>query len=163
MEYAALTVGRVHILRVDPGEDVFLAVNRFLAETGLRQAIVLGGYGTLTSYHLHWVKHDRFPSEHVLGQGEGGIEILAMSGTVVEGEPHIHVTLSTPAGAYGGHVHEGCTAYVLCEIFFAEVAGRELRRERVPVDVPGMGAGTAIRLLFGPSSDHRSGEDDGAL
>jgi predicted DNA-binding protein with PD1-like motif len=152
MEYAALEVERIYILRVDPGEDVLASVNRFIAETGLRQAVVLGGYGTLTSYHLHWVKHDRLPSEQVLGQGQGGIEILAMSGTVVEGEPHIHVTLSTPAGAYGGHLHEGSTAYVLCEVFFAQVAGRELRRERIPVDVPGMGVGTVSRLFFGPSA-----------
>ncbi len=153
MEHATLGIERIHILRVDPGEDVLLSVNRFLAETGLQQAVVLGGYGTLTSHHLHWVKHDRFPTEHVLGRGAGGIEILAMSGTVVGGEPHIHVTLSTPAGAYGGHLHEGSTAYVLCEIFFAEVAGRRLRREPVAVEVPGMGAGTVLRLTFGPAAD----------
>ena len=63
-------------------------------------------------------------------------------------EPHIHVTLATPAGAYGGHLHEGCKAYVLCEIFLAEVEGRKLARESVPVEVPGMGKGSVSRLTF---------------
>ena len=79
----------------------------------------------------------------------GGIEILSMNGLVAEGEPHIHVTLSTPEGAYGGHLEEGCIAYVLCEIFFAEVEGVELTRKRAKVSVPGMGEGEIPRLVFG--------------
>ena len=148
MESATLSVSRVHILRVDPGEDVLGVVRDFLASAGIQQAIVIGGYGTLAAHCLHWVTHNRLPSESVIGRSEGGIEILGMSGLVVDGEPHIHVTLSTPAGAFGGHLHEGSTAYVLCELFFAEVAGRRLRRVPVAVDVPGMGTGTVPRLSF---------------
>jgi len=148
MESAALNVSRIHILRVDPGEDVLNTVKDFLAKRSLRQAIVLGGYGTLAAHRLHWVTHNRLPSESVIASSEGGIEILGMSGLVVDGEPHIHITLSTQQGAYGGHVEEGCIAYVLCEIFFAEVEGRQLTRERVPVEVPGMGKGFISRLTF---------------
>ncbi|RKY64072.1 MAG: hypothetical protein DRP99_02810, partial [Candidatus Latescibacterota bacterium] len=61
----------------------------------------------------------------------------------------IHVTLATPGGAYGGHLEEGCTAYVLCEIFFAEVSGVNLSHRRVRVNVPGMGEGEVVRLEFG--------------
>ena len=147
MESAILNVSRVHILRVDPGEDVLCAVKDFLDKTGIRQAIVLGGYGTLAAHRLHWVTHNHIPTESVIGHSEGGIEILGMSGLVVDGEPHLHVTLATQAGAYGGHVEEGCKAYVLCEIFFAEVEGKKLARERVP-DVPGMGKGFVPHLTF---------------
>jgi uncharacterized protein len=148
MESATLNVSRVHILRVDPGEDVLCSVKDFLGKTGIRQAIVLGGYGTLAADRLHWVTHNRIPSENVIARSEGGIEILGMSGLVVDGEPHIHVTLSTQQGAYGGHMEEGCKAYVLCEIFFAEIEGRKLTRERVPVEVTGMGKGSVSRLTF---------------
>jgi predicted DNA-binding protein with PD1-like motif len=148
MESATLNVSRVHILRIDPGEDVLHSVKDFLEKTGVRQAIVLGGYGTLAADRLHWVTHNRIPSENVIARSEGGIEILGMSGLVVDGEPHIHVTLSTQQGAYGGHMEEGCTAYVLCEIFLAEIEGRQLHKKRVPVDVPGMGKGTVPRLIF---------------
>lgn len=148
MESASMNVSRVHILRLDPGEDVLGSIKNFLGKTGIRQAIVLNGYGTLAADRLHWVTHNRIPSESVIARSEGGIEILGMGGLVVDGEPHIHITLSTEQGAYGGHVEEGCTAYVLCEIFFAEIEGKKLYRERVPVDVPGMGKGTVSRLLF---------------
>jgi predicted DNA-binding protein with PD1-like motif len=151
MESASLAVEKMHILRVDPGEDVLLSVKEFLAKSGLRQALVLGGYGTLAAHHLHWVMHNRIPTDNSFGRGEGGIEILSMNGLVVRGEPHIHVTLATQAGAYGGHLEEGCIAYVVCEVFFAEISGRSLSRQRVPVAVPGMGEGEVSRLTFGPA------------
>ena len=148
MEHARLSVKNVHILRVDPGEDVLGAVKKFLTETGLKQAVILGGYGTLASYHLHWVTHNRIPTENVFERGEGGIEILSMNGLVVDGEPHIHVTLSTKEGAFGGHLEEGSTAYVLCEVFFAELEGVNLVRERAHVNVPDMGEGDVTKLVF---------------
>jgi predicted DNA-binding protein with PD1-like motif len=149
MDYAFMSVKRIHILRIDPGEDVLKAVKQFVQEANLRQAVVLGGYGTLAAYHLHWVTHNRIPTENRFGRGEDGIEILSMNGLVVEGEPHIHVALSTSEGAFGGHLEPGCTAYVLCEVFFAEVEGVTLSRRRVPVAVEGMGEGQITQLVFG--------------
>jgi predicted DNA-binding protein with PD1-like motif len=68
---------------------------------------------------------------------------------VVDGEPHIHVSLATPDGAFGGHLEPGCIAYVLCEVFFAELEGVSLSRQRVFVSVDGMGEGKISRLTFG--------------
>jgi predicted DNA-binding protein with PD1-like motif len=148
MEFASMSVKKVHILRIDPGEDVLESVKRFLKEAGIRQAVVLGGYGTLAAYHLHWVTHNRIPTDNLFRRGEGGMELLSMNGLVVEGEPHIHMTLSMPDGAFGGHLEPGCVAYVLCEIFFAEVEGARMSRQRVPVSVEGMGEGNILRLMF---------------
>lgn len=148
MEYASMNLSKIHILRVDPGEDVLESVRKFLKEAGVGQAVVLGGYGTLAAYHLHWVTHNRLPTDNIFGRGEGGIEILSMNGLVVDGEPHIHVALSTPDGAFGGHLEPGCIAYVLCEVFFAEVEGVALSRRRVLVAVEGMGEGEIGRLVF---------------
>jgi predicted DNA-binding protein with PD1-like motif len=148
MDFASMSVKQVHILRIDPGEDVLESVKRFLKEADTRQAVVLGGYGTLAAYHLHWVEHNRIPTNNVFRHAEGGFEILTMNGLVVEGEPHIHITLSTPEGAFGGHLEPDCIAYVLCQVFFAEVEGVSLTRQRVPVSVEGMGEGNITQLVF---------------
>jgi predicted DNA-binding protein with PD1-like motif len=148
MEFASLAIKRIHVLRVDPGEDVLASIQEFLQNADVRQAVVLGGYGTLAAYHLHWVMHNRIPTNNAFGRGEGGIEILSMNVLVGEGEPHVHVTLATQEGAFGGHLEPGCTAYVLCEVYLAEVEGLRLSRQRVPVAVEGMGEGTVSRLSF---------------
>lgn len=72
-----------------------------------------------------------------------------MNGLVAEGEPHVHVTLSTQEGAYGGHMEDGCIAYVLCEIYVAEVEGAELSRKNTHVNIENMGQGDVPRLTFG--------------
>ena len=151
MDSQSLSLSKVHIVRVDPGEDVRKCVCAFLRDKDVTQAVVLGGYGTLARHSLHWVRHNRLPVENAFADGEGGIEILAMNGLVVEGDPHIHVTLSTQVGAYGGHLEEGCIAYVLCEVFLGEIKGCELKREWVDVEVEGMGVGSVPRLVFGGS------------
>ncbi len=148
MEFGSLELTKVHLLRVDPGEDILASVEQFIAEANLKQAVVLGGYGTMAAYHLHWVTHNRIPTDNLFGRGEGGIEILAMNGLVVDGRPHIHVALATPEGAFGGHLEPGCIAYVVCEIAFAEVEGPRLTRQGVAVAVEGMGEGTISRLVF---------------
>lgn len=148
-----MSPGQIHVLRVDPGEDVLEAIQRFLQEARIQQAVVLGGYGTLAAYHLHWVTHNRIPTDNHFRRGEGGIEILSMNGLVVDGKPHIHVTVSNPHGAFGGHLEPGCIAYVLCEVFFAELEGVPLSRQRVFVSVDGMGEGKLARLVFGRAEE----------
>ena len=99
--------------------------------------------------------HNRIPTENRFDKGEGGIEILAMNGLIVEGDPHIHVALATETGAFGGHVEPGCRAYVICEVFLSEVSGATLRRVRVDVDIPVMGNGTVNRLVDGQAAAHK--------
>lgn len=153
MEFGTLDLCKVHILRVDPGEDILASIEHFIAQSHLRQAVVLGGYGTMAAYHLHWVTHNRIPTENIFRKGEGGIEILAMNGLVVDGKPHVHIALATPAGGLGGHLEPGCIAYVVCEIFFGEVEGITLTRQQTAVSVEGMGSGLVSRLLFEQKHD----------
>jgi hypothetical protein len=70
-----------------------------------------------------------------------------MNGLVVEGEPHIHVTLATQAGAYGD-IWKKVVSPTSCARYFLELSGRSLSRQRVPISVPGMGEGEVSRLIF---------------
>ncbi|MHC4714184.1 MAG: PPC domain-containing DNA-binding protein, partial [Planctomycetota bacterium] len=116
MKGASFTSGKTWVLRVDPGEDVLEAIEKFIRENNISQGYVAAGYGTLTDASLHWVRHNRLPTDNLFAEVEGGIEILAMNGLIAEGTPHIHVSLSMPTGAFGGHLEPGTKAYVLCEI-----------------------------------------------
>lgn len=157
MEFACMNLGPIHILRIDPGEDVLESIQSFLQQADLRQAVVLGGYGTLAAYHLHWVTHNRIPTDNLFRRDTGGIEILAMNGLVVAGQPHIHIALATPDGAFGGHLEPGCIAYVVCELFFAKVTGVGLSRQRIAVSIEGMGEGEISRLMFDQDQQQADG------
>ena len=134
MEFASLTVSKIHILRVDPGEDVLGTVREFIRKAGVRQAVVLGGYGTLAAYHLHWVTHNRIPTDNAFERGEGGIEILSMNGLVVEGEPHIHVVVHdvTKDELHVGHLEEGSRCCFRLELGLIVLEGVKTKRVTDP-------------------------------
>ena len=76
MEFGSFSVKKIHILRVDPGEDVLGSVRKFIAESGLKQAVVIGAYGTLAEHHLHWVRNNRIIAQDIHGTGEGEVPRL---------------------------------------------------------------------------------------
>ncbi len=121
--------GRVWVIRIDPGEDVLKSLRKFVDDHGIVQGVVVGGYGTLSRVRLHWVVHNRFPPENRFEEWEAGIELLSMNGMIVDGQLHIHFSASTPEGAFGGHLEEGCICYILCEVMIIELAGPRMSRE----------------------------------
>ena len=67
---------RIHFLRVDPDEDVLGSVKKVIGESGLKQAAVIGAYGTLAEHHLHWVRNNRIIAQDIHGTGEGEVPRL---------------------------------------------------------------------------------------
>ena len=140
---------RTWVVRLDPGEDVLLSLKSFIGDNDIKQGAVVSAYGTLSKARLHWVAHNRFPTDNLFGEREGGIELMSMNGMIVDGEPHIHFTASTPEGAFGGHLEEGCIVYVLCEVTLVELEGPTMRRIWAPVASDGKGSPVDVpRLSF---------------
>ncbi len=149
MEGAAFKASKTWILRVDIDEDVLECVEGFIRENSIKQGYVAAGYGTLKAASLHWVCHNRLPTDNLFSELEGGIEILSMNGIIAEGQSHIHVSLATPVGAFGGHLEGGTKAYVLCEIVLVELEGPEMKRTRVEVGRGEDGKSVSVpRLIF---------------
>jgi len=150
MEAQQFEKARTWVIRIDPGEDVLESINKFLEKNGVSQGYVAAGYGTLTRASLHWVRHNRLPTDNLFADVEGGIEILAANGLVTEGEPHVHIALSTPTGAFGGHLEPGSKAYVLCEFVVVELEGPTMRKPRVEISRDAEGKPVTVqRLTFG--------------
>lgn len=124
---------RIWVVRIDPGEDVLISIKEFIAENNIKQGMVIMGYGTLAKVNMHWVCNNQWPPENNYHEWEGGIEIMGLDGMIVDGNPHIHFTASTMAGAFGGHMEEGCITYVLCEVGIMELEGVQMTREMVPI------------------------------
>lgn len=121
------------VVRVDPGEDVLLTIEEFIKEKGIVQGMVIMGYGTLSQVHMHWVTHNKFPTDNLFETWDGGFELMSMNGMIVEGKVHIHFTGASDKGAFGGHMEEGCICYVLTEIGILELDGPAMTKKMVPV------------------------------
>jgi uncharacterized protein len=113
-------------LRLDPGEDVLLSLRAAVEEQGIRNAAILSGVGSLDRYHFHVVKTTNMPPGNTFVAGEGPFDILAVTGLVVDGKVHAHITFSNTELAMGGHLEEGCRVLTFAVVVMAEALDVEL-------------------------------------
>lgn len=66
--------------------------------------------------------------------------LMQINGMIAAGEPHLHMTLSTPeGGAFGGHLEKGCKVLYRAEITIAKYTGTQLARKPNQEFVPLLG------------------------
>lgn len=115
-------------LRLVPGDDLRLALERTTAERGWRAACVLACVGSLARARLRLAG-----GEEVL-EREGPFELVSLSGTLSPDGPHLHASLADARGQLiGGHVLPGCVVLTTAEILLGELADAVFARELDPV------------------------------
>ncbi len=119
-------VGRTWALRLDPGEDLLAGLQRAAEELGVRDGAFLGGVGSLTSYHVHVVSSTDLPPENAFVRGDGPFDILAITGHVLGGRVHAHLTFSDTERARGGHLEPGCRVLTFAIVTMAELLDTDL-------------------------------------
>ncbi len=126
MRVQSFGVSRFVVLRLDPGEDVLLSLRAAVEEQGIRNAAILCGVGSLDRYHFHVVKTTNMPPGNTFVQGEGPFDILTVTGLVVDGRVHAHITFSNTEVAMGGHLEEGCRVLTFAVVVMTEALDVDL-------------------------------------
>lgn len=128
MHTQTFSASRYVALRLDPGEDVLLSLRAAAREQGFRNAAILSGVGSLDRYHFHVVKTTNMPPGNTFIQGEGPFDILTVTGLVVDGEVHAHITFSNTDVAMGGHLEVGCRVLTFAVVVLAEALDVDFTR-----------------------------------
>ena len=115
------SAARVHVIRMDPDEDVLLALREWVSVHSIQNATFVSGVGSLKRYHAHVVETTNLPPGNIFFKGEGAYDILTLTGFVIDGKVHAHIGWSDEKIAMGGHLEEGCTV-----LTFAIVTAMEL-------------------------------------
>lgn len=115
------TVRRIVLVRLSPGEDVLLGLRQAVAEQGIGNAVLVSGVGSLSRYHVHVVKTTAMPPGDTFFRGEGPFDILTLTGAVLAGRVHAHITFANTEKALGGHLEEGCTILTFSLVTIAEL------------------------------------------
>jgi predicted DNA-binding protein with PD1-like motif len=113
----------VHALRLKPGEDLLLGIQRFVDERGIAAGWVASCAGSLTDWTL------RFADKRDGSSASGRFEIVSLSGTVSQHGSHLHLAVSDGDGrTVGGHLLAGCRIYTTAEIVIGEARDLEFTR-----------------------------------
>jgi uncharacterized protein len=108
--------GRVLVIRLKNGEDLLRGLERAVSQESVRNGVFMGAFGSLTSYHVHVVNNTTFPPKNVYMKGRGPYDILSVTGAVIDGRLHPHVTFSDSKKALGGHLEEGSLVFTFAVI-----------------------------------------------
>jgi predicted DNA-binding protein with PD1-like motif len=100
-----------HILRLLPGGDLRMSVERYLHLHQLEAAWMVTAAGSLTAYRI------RMANRNKAANGFGFFEILSVTGTLSIYGVHLHICIADAEGnAIGGHLMEGCIIYTTAEL-----------------------------------------------
>lgn len=119
-------ISRMIMIRVDPGEDLLDALQRAVAEHDVRNGVFVSGAGSIRRYHFHVVSSTELPPDNAFVKGDGAFDIVAITGAVLGGRVHAHITFTDDATTLGGHLEPGCEVLTFAMVALAETPARDL-------------------------------------
>jgi predicted DNA-binding protein with PD1-like motif len=105
------------VLGLGPGEMLLESIQRAVAETDIRNGVVVSGIGTLKNLRMHYILHTDFPPADEIENIVGPLELVSVSGVIADGQPHLHVVVSCKQEqVWSGHLEDGSEVAYLAEI-----------------------------------------------
>jgi predicted DNA-binding protein with PD1-like motif len=126
-------------IRLDRGDLLLESINAAIKKFGIQDGAVMTAAGSLQECTYHGVESLAAKPQQKFTTKKGPMEILNINGIIAAGEPHLHMTLSSPEGAaFGGHLENGCKILYRAEITLARFGGTPLARKPNAEGVPVM-------------------------
>jgi predicted DNA-binding protein with PD1-like motif len=105
-------IDRVLTLRFKFNADMLAGIEKIIKDEHIKNAVVLNGAGSVRGYQVHQVSNRDFPSKNMFVKNPTQpADVIGMSGYIINGKPHVHMTMATPEHAFGGHLEPGTTVF----------------------------------------------------
>lgn len=120
---------RIVVVRLKRGTDLLDGLKKAVEREKIRNAAILSGVGSLTSYHVHAVSNTTLPAQNIYYQAQGPQDLLNVNGYVMDGRVHAHIVFSDNQKGLGGHLEPGTTVFTFAIITLGVLEdGADLRR-----------------------------------
>jgi len=108
---------RIVMLRFKNGADLLAGLKQMIEQQKIRNAVILSGVGSVRNYQVHQVgNRDLPPMDVFVKNPTAAADIIGMSGVVMNGRVHPHITLANADKAFGGHLEAGTTVFTFAVI-----------------------------------------------
>jgi predicted DNA-binding protein with PD1-like motif len=104
-------LARIVVARLKNGTDLLAGIQEAVRREGVVNGVLLSAAGSLTRYHVHTVANTEFPPEDVYSKADGPYDLLTITGYVIGGRVHAHVTIVDDKKAFGGHLEPETTVF----------------------------------------------------
>ena len=135
--FGGAQIQEIYRIRLDRDDLLLESILDAIQKNNIQDGAVLTAAGSLQECTFHGVISFAAKPEQKYTTVREAMEILNINGIIAAGEPHLHMTLSNPRGAFGGHLEKGCKVLYRAELTIAKFSGVALaripNREGVPV------------------------------
>ena len=114
-------IKRVIMIRIAPGDDILLGIRQAVKEHGLKNGVIMTGFGSARRSHFHVVMSDALPPAESYPKSIQPLDICVLGGFVIDGRVHCHITFSDERNAFGGHLEEGCLALTFTNLAIGDI------------------------------------------
>ena len=123
-EEASTDRARIYVLRLKPGQDLRVELERFAKAKNIQAGFIVTCVGSLQKAAL------RLADKSDSTKYDGKFEIVSLVGTLSPDGPHLHISISDGEGkTLGGHLVAGCEIYTTAEIVIGDAVGLKMTRE----------------------------------
>ena len=108
-------------VRLNPGDDVLASLTEAAEANNIKNAVILSGTGSASSFHYHVVGTRVNPPRDDFFKGEKSSDIVNINGLIINGRVHAHIIHSGAEIAFGGHLEPGVKVLTFLFVTLAEV------------------------------------------
>jgi len=110
-------IERVVLVRFKNQADLLAGLEQQVRDQKIQNAVILSGAGSVLRTHYHVVSNRTFPSKNLYTENpQASADIINVSGYVLKGKIHAHLTFADPDKAYGGHLESGTKVFTFAII-----------------------------------------------
>jgi len=109
------------LVRLNPGDDVLASLNEAVKQNNIKNAVIISGFGSVRTHHYHVVITRDNPPDNDFIKEDKASDVVDVSGCIINGRVHVHITHSDSKVAFGGHLEDGVQVLTFLNIFMAEV------------------------------------------
>ena len=108
---------RIVVLRFKYNTDLLAGLTKMIEQEKIRNAVILSAFGSVRNYQVHQVGNREFPPKDVFVKNPAApADITGMSGFVIGGRVHPHITLANADKAFGGHLEPDTTVFTFAVV-----------------------------------------------
>ncbi len=109
-------VTRAVVVRLRNGTDVLEGLCEAIEREKIRNAIIVAGFGSITRYHVHVVTNSTLPPAEGFIEKDEPQDVINVSGAVIDGRLHPHITFANETVARGGHIEPGTRVFTFLSV-----------------------------------------------
>jgi predicted DNA-binding protein with PD1-like motif len=109
-------INRVVVVRLKNKTDILEGLKQAIEREKIKNAVIISGFGSVGAYNIHVVSNMDLPYKNTFTKASGPFDVLTVSGMVIGGNIHAHITLSNLRKTTGGHLEPGTSVLTFASI-----------------------------------------------